>query len=187
MDSFLKTLTTEIVISNKRAESIIKILFFSFLTFIGSLLKIYLPYTPVPVTLQTFFLFLSVYYLNPKETGISQSIYILAGLVGLPVFAAGLTGMIALTGPTAGYLLGFIISGVIMSFLKQKVKPSFLNMFCIFTLGMIIYLFFGTLHLSVIYKINVINALKIGVIPFIAGDVLKIITASLVCLKNKNK
>jgi biotin transporter BioY len=45
--------------------------------------------------------------------------------------------------------------------------------------------FFGTLHLIVIYKINVIDALKIGIVPFIAGDVLKIITASLVCLKNK--
>lgn len=184
MNSLVKVLTKEIVI-NKEIESVIKILLFSFLTFLGSLIRIYLPYTPVPITLQTFFLFLSVYYLNPKEIGISQSIYILAGLVGLPVFAVGLTGMIALIGPTAGYLLGFITASVIMSIIKERVKITPLKMFCIFLLGTIIIYLFGITHLCFIYKIQVITSIKIGVIPFIVGDLIKISIASIVCLKNK--
>lgn len=184
MNSLVRILTKEIVI-NKEIESIVKILLFSFLTFLGSLVRIYLPYTPVPITLQTFFLFVSVYYLNPKEIGISQSIYILAGLVGLPVFAAGLTGMIALIGPTAGYLLGFIFAGSIMSILKERIKITPLKMFCIFLLGIMIIYLFGITHLCFIYKINVITAIKIGAIPFIAGDLIKISIASMISLKNK--
>ncbi len=184
MDSLVKVLTKDIVI-NKKIEGVIKILLFSFLTFLGSLVRIYLPYTPVPVTLQTFFLFISVYYLNPKEIGISQSIYILAGMIGLPVFAAGLTGMLALVGPTAGYLLGFIIAGVIMAIIKEKIKVTFSRIFCIFLSGIIIVYLSGIAHLSIVYRINIITAIKIGVIPFIAGDLIKILIASMLPLINK--
>jgi biotin transport system substrate-specific component len=180
MDYMVRILTKDIVIK-KEIESIIKIFLFSFLMFIGSLIKIYLPWTPVPITLQTFFLFISVYYLNPKEIGISQSIYILAGLIGLPVFAAGLTGMVALIGPTAGYLLGFIIAGVVMALFKEKI--SNLKIFWLFIFGMIIYLFFGALHLIVFYKISINAALKTAIIPFIPGDILKIIAAYIICMK----
>lgn len=182
MNYLISILTKEIVI-NKEIENITKILLFSFLTFLGSLVKIYLPYTPVPVTLQTFFLFVSVYYLNPKEIGISQSIYILAGLIGLPVFAVGLTGMIALIGPTAGYLLGFIIAGIIMAVLKERTKITFLKIFFIFFLGIMIVYLFGIAHLCFIYKTNIITAIKIGIIPFLAGDMIKISIASMVSLK----
>lgn len=182
MNHLISILTKEIVI-NKEIENITKILLFSFLTFLGSLVKIYLPYTPVPVTLQTFFLFVSVYYLNPKEIGISQSIYILAGLIGLPVFAVGLTGMIALIGPTAGYLLGFIIAGIIMAVLKERTKITFLKIFFIFFLGIMIVYLFGIAHLCFIYKTNIITAIKIGIIPFLAGDMIKISIASMVSLK----
>jgi|DewCreStandDraft_4_1066084.scaffolds.fasta_scaffold02770_22 biotin transport system substrate-specific component len=185
MNSLTKIITKEIVL-NKDLESVLKILLFSFLTFLASLVRIYLPWTPIPITLQTFSLFVSVYYLNPKEIGISQSIYILAGIIGLPVFAAGISGMLALVGPTAGYLLGFIIAGVIMSILKEKVKIMPFIMFCIFVLGTIIIYLFGILHLFIIYKIDIITAIKIGVTPFIAGDILKIILASIFSLKNKN-
>lgn len=185
MNSLTKIITKDIVL-NKNLESVIKILLFSFLTFLGSLVRIYLPWTPIPVTLQTFFLFISVYYLNPKEIGISQSIYILAGIIGLPVFAAGISGMLALVGPTAGYLLGFIISGITMSVLKEKIKITPFTISFIFISGTIIVYLFGILHLFIIYKIDILTAIKIGVIPFIAGDILKIIVASMFCLKNKN-
>jgi len=184
MNFLVEVLTKEIAIK-KEIDSFIKILLFSFLTFFGSLVKIFLPFTPVPVTLQTFFLFMAVYYLNPKEIGVSQSIYILAGMVGLPVFAAGLTGMLALVGPTAGYLLGFIIAGIIMAIIREKIKVTFFKIFCTFLLGIMIVYLFGIAHLCFIYKINIITAVKIGAIPFIAGDLIKISLASIASLKIK--
>ncbi len=184
MSALIKVLTDKIVL-NRQIESIAKVLIFAFLTFLGSMVRIYLPWSPVPITLQTFFLFISVYYLNPREIGLSQSIYILTGLVGLPVFAAGITGMLALVGPTAGYLLGFIVAGVVMSILKEKIKIIFSNMFCIFILGTIIVYFFGVVHLCVIYKTNIITAIKIGITPFIIGDLIKISVATIIGLKSR--
>ncbi|MCX8093165.1 MAG: biotin transporter BioY [Candidatus Goldbacteria bacterium] len=184
MNNLVKTLTKDIII-DQRIENIFKILLFSFLMFVGSLIKVYLPYTPVPITLQTFFLFISIYYLSPKQVGMSQTLYIIAGLIGLPVFAAGITGMLSLIGPTAGYLLGFIVAGVIMSILKEKIKTTVLNMFYLFILGTIIIYFFGIIHLCIIYKINISAAIKIGALPFIIGDLIKISIASMISLKNR--
>jgi biotin transport system substrate-specific component len=177
MKTFAAILTREITIS-KSAESALKIVLFSFLTFAAAMIRIPLPFTPVPITMQTFVLFMAVYYLNPKELGLSQVIYILAGLVGAPVFAAGLTGMLALVGPTAGYLLGFIVAGVVMAAIKGSIKATPIKMAGIFALGMMIYLSLGTAHLWLVYHMALPQALMAGFVPFVPGDVIKLVVAA---------
>lgn len=159
------------------------IIFFSYLTFCGALIKIYLPGTPVPFTLQNLMLFISIYYLNSKEVGLSQALYILAGYIGLPVFATGLTGMTAFIGPTAGYLLGFIIAGMFISYIynkynNRKSQRKFFGIFFIFMFGAFLILLFGTLHLAFIYGIGLEKAIAIGFLPFLITDTLKVIIAS---------
>lgn len=155
------------------------ILFFSYLTFCGALIKIYLPISPVPFTLQNLILFISVYYLNSKEVGLSQTLYILAGYIGLPVFAAGLTGMAAFIGPTAGYLLGFIIAGMFISYIyNRKKERNFWGVFFIFMTGALIILLSGTLHLAFVYGMGLKKAIIIGFLPFLITDTLKVIIAS---------
>jgi len=177
MQTLTAVLTKEIAI-NKSAERALIVMFFSFLTFAGAMIRIPLPFTPVPLTMQTFVLFMAVYYLNPKELGLSQAIYILAGLVGAPVFAAGVTGMLALVGPTAGYLLGFIAAGFVMAAIKSKIKPDYLKMTLVFAFGALIYLSLGTAHLWLVYHMPLKQAIFAGFLPFIAGDTIKILIAS---------
>jgi biotin transport system substrate-specific component len=177
MQTFTAVLTKEIAIS-KSAERALIVMLFSFLTFAGAMIRIPLPFTPVPLTMQTFVLFMAVYYLNPKELGLSQAIYILAGLVGAPVFAAGVAGMLALVGPTAGYLVGFIVAGVLMSVIKSKIKPDYFKMSLVFALGALIYLSLGTAHLWLVYHMTLKQAIFAGFLPFIAGDTAKILVAS---------
>jgi len=178
MTGITEVLKKKIVIS-KTGERIFLITFFAFLTFAGAMIRIPLPFTPVPITLQTFILFMAVYYLKPKDTGISQSIYILAGLIGAPVFAAGLTGALALIGPTAGYLIGFVVSGVFMAWVLRKVvKLTYLKTVLIFFTGALIILTLGVLHLYLIYNIPFGKAVLIGFLPFVAGDAVKVAVAA---------
>jgi biotin transport system substrate-specific component len=177
MKSIAAILTREIELS-KSVKSALMIGLFSFLTFAAAMIRIPLPFTPVPITLQTFVLFMAVYYLNPKELGLSQVIYIIAGLVGAPVFAAGAAGMLALVGPTAGYLIGFIVAGVLMAAIKSKINVTPFKMAGIFALGMVIYLSLGTAHLWLVYHMTLKQALLAGFVPFVIGDALKIIVAA---------
>ncbi len=177
MRSIAAVLTREIEL-NKSVKSALMIGLFSFLTFAAAMIRIPLPFTPVPITLQTFVLFIAVYYLNPKELGLSQAIYIIAGLVGAPVFAAGIAGMLALVGPTAGYLMGFIAAGVLMSVIKSNIKVTPIKMAGVFALGMLIYLSLGTAHLWLVYHMPLRQAVLAGFVPFIIGDALKILTAA---------
>ncbi|MCS7098117.1 MAG: biotin transporter BioY [Candidatus Methanomethyliaceae archaeon] len=136
---------------------------FASLTAIGAWISI--PIFNVPFTLQTFFVYLSVLLLR-KYAFISQGIYILMGLIGLPVFAMGKSAYAALLGPTGGYILGFFL-GSFSGLLKRDVPSVFLCMTIIFGLGW--------LWLS--YWIGFHQAFLIGVLPFIPWDLLKAILA----------
>ena len=170
-------LNKNIEISSETA-SVLKVSIFAVLAFAGAMIRIYTPLSPVPFTLQTFFLFLAVYYLNPREIGISQSVYIMAGLVGAPVFAAGLTGGLAFVGPTAGYLAGFIAAGMIMSALRKKFSGSVISMAVIFSIGSAVILSMGTLHLCLVYKVPFTAAIVSGFAVFVPAELMKIAAAA---------
>ena len=184
MKSLSSVLTREISLTGS-ARSLIMTVLFAFLTFAGAMIRIPLPMTPVPVTLQTFVLFMAVYYLKPKELGMSQLIYVIVGLVGAPVFAAGVTGMLALVGPTAGYLAGFIVAGVVMCLIKEKIRPGFAGMAAVFAAGITIIYIMGAVHLVLAYKMSVANAFLAGIAPFLAADAAKLLIASSFALKGK--
>src|SRR6059036_2957404 len=78
---------------------------FAFGTTIGA--QIGIPHQPVPYTMQTFFVLLSGAVLCGRNAAISQTVYLLAGAIGLPVFAGFGSGIARLLGPTGGYLLSF--------------------------------------------------------------------------------
>lgn len=179
MKSIATVLNKEIIIP-KAAENTATILFFSFVMFASSLVRIHTPLSPVPFTLQTFALYMAVYYLSAKKMGISQSIYILAGIIGAPVFAAGLTGAMALVGPTAGYLAGFIAAGTVMCLIKPSMeKFGFFGMAAVFSAGAFIIYLFGTMHLAFFYGMGIKQAFAAGVVPFMAAEAVKITAAAM--------
>ena len=98
--------------------SILQVLFFALLIGFSAQIKIQLPFTPVPITLQTFFVILSGAYLGFSKGVFSNILYISAGLSGFPIFAGFGSGIIHLLGPTGGYIFGFIFALGVAGFLK---------------------------------------------------------------------
>ncbi len=167
------------LVVSRDASSLLKISLFAVLAFAGAMIKVFTPLSPVPFTLQTLFLFVAVYYLSTREIGISQSVYIFAGLVGAPVFAAGLAGGLAFVGPTAGYLAGFIVAGMIMVSIKKHLPENMLSMALVFAAGSFIILSMGTLHLCLVYKVPFNAALISGFAVFVPAEIMKIAAAVL--------
>jgi biotin transport system substrate-specific component len=159
---------------------------FGALTAAGALIAIPLP--PVPVTAQTFFLNVSAILLGGKLGALSQFIYIMLGVVGIPVFAGGKAGLGVIFGPTGGYLLGFIIAAFVIGIISRvKNNAGFFWYIFSMLIGMLIIYLAGCLQLSLVAKMSFSKALAVGVLPFIPGDILKIILAAVISSRLKGR
>jgi biotin transport system substrate-specific component len=152
------------------------ILLFSFLTAIGALIRIPLPFTPVPLTMQTFFVFLSGAVLGARKGSMSQLLYVGAGISGLPVFSGLSGGLGIVSGPTGGYLLGFILAPIAIGWILRKFSST-IWVYLAISAGAFIIFFMGAAHLTVLYTGDFIRSIKIGVVPFVAGDLIKVAVA----------
>jgi biotin transport system substrate-specific component len=139
-----------------------------------------IPIGPVPVSFSNFVIFLSVFLLGRKLGTLSYILYLLLGLVGLPVFSGFSGGPEKLAGPTGGYLIGFILmaylSGIFIEHYFPRKIPCFLGML----LGSAVTYLAGTLWLSFSLGTSFSGAFAIGVAPFLAVDLLKIILALMI-------
>lgn len=139
-----------------------------------------LPIGVVPISLTTFAILIAVYTLGMKKGTISVLIYILLGLVGLPVFSGFNSGPAKLLGPTGGYIIGYVFMALIAGFFIDRYFDKYYLCFIGMILGTIICYGFGTTWLAYQANMSAKTALAAGVIPFIPGDLLKIITALIV-------
>ncbi|RGF27269.1 biotin transporter BioY [Mediterraneibacter faecis] len=143
-------------------------------------LSIPLPFSPVPISLTNFAIFLAIFVLGMKNGTISFIIYLLLGAVGVPVFSSFRGGLQVLAGPTGGYLIGFIFLALIMGFaldhFDRKLVPTIIGMI----IGMVVCYAFGTVWLAKLLSLSFKEGLMMGVIPYLAGDVAKIIIAAIV-------
>lgn len=159
---------------------------FGALTAAGAFIVIPLP--PVPITAQTFFLNVAAILLGGPLGAASQFIYVMLGIVGMPVFSGGKAGLGVLFGPTGGYLLGFIIAAFVIGIVNKIRKEAgiFWNIFSML-IGMLIIYLLGSIQLSIVAKMDFSKALAVGVLPFIPGDIIKIILAAVICLRLKGR
>ena len=136
-----------------------------------------IPIGPVPITLQVFFILLILSLAGPRYGTISVLIYILLGAIGIPVFAGYNGGIAILLGPTGGYLFGFAVAVFVGGTIAgKKKKDKQMERICV-SLGMlaaisIIYLI-GFIWLKFSLGITFKNAFTVGVLPFIAIDIIK--------------
>lgn len=159
---------------------------FGAMTAAGALIVIPLP--PVPVTAQTFFMNVAALLLGGPLAVVSQIIYVLMGVMGMPVFAGGKAGLGILFGPTGGYLFGFIIAAFVIGHV-HRMKKNAGAVWQIFSmvLGMLVIYVAGSIQLAWIAKMNIPQALIVGVVPFIPGDLIKIALAVLISSRLKNR
>ena len=165
--------------SNKKIKDMSLIALFSAIIVICSLITI--P-SAIPFTLQTFAIILCLNILGAKKGLISIIIYILLGIVGLPVFSGFNSGIGALFNVTGGYIIGFIFSALtywlITSIFNKKPRKT-INLIASFS-GLIVCYIFGTLWYILLFikngdSISFTGALTICVLPFIIPDILKIL------------
>jgi biotin transport system substrate-specific component len=137
-----------------------------------------LPFSPVPITSQTLAVLLAGAVLGSRRGLLSAIAYIGYGVMGLPVFAGGAAGIAHLIGPTGGYLLGFVLAAYITGFLSEKGWGRyFVSTFLAMLLGNIALYIFGLGWLAI--YIGADNVLTMGLYPFIPGDLLKLLIATL--------
>ena len=143
-------------------------------------LSIPLPFSPVPISLTNFAIFLAIFVLGMKNGTISFIIYLLLGAVGVPVFSSFRGGLQVLAGPTGGYQIGFIFLALIMGFaldhFDRKLLPTIIGMI----IGMVVCYAFGTVWLAKLLSLSFKEGLMMGVIPYLPGDAAKIIIAAIV-------
>ena len=134
-------------------------------------LSIPLPFSPVPISLTNFAIFLAIFVLGMENGTISFIIYLLLGAVGVPVFSSFRGGLQVLAGATGGYLIGFIFLALIMGFaldhFDRKLVPTIIGMI----IGMAVCYAFGTVWLAKLLSLSFKEGLMMGVIPYLAGDV----------------
>lgn len=137
---------------------------------------------PVPFTMQTFAVFLALNYLGAKKGLVSILLYLTMGAIGLPVFAGFHGGIERLLGMTGGYMLGWILSGLVMwLFERLSGRRLWVQAVAMLT-GLLVCYGAGTAWFVVVYSkvnapIGILSALLMCVIPFIVPDCLKLALA----------
>lgn len=159
---------------------------FGALTAMGALISI--PLQPVPVTLQTMFLYLAGSLLGGSLGALSQVIYIILGAIGLPVFSGGKAGLGVFLGPTGGYLVGFIAGAFVTGkIVRWRRDPGLVWVVSAMLAGTAVVYALGVLQLVLVGKLSVEKAAAVGVLPFLPGDALKIAAASVITLKVRDR
>lgn len=172
---------------NLKPKDMILIALFSALTGIGAFIKIPIPV--VPITLQIVFALMSGIVLGAKRGMLSQLLYIILGLIGLPVFTSG-GGPQYILSPTFGYLIGMIFAAYIVGKLRENMDHiTILKLFLISMVGIGVIYIFGLVHLYSIknlylgHSTSVWSLVYYGFLVTIVGDTLKAIIVALVSKK----
>ena len=141
-------------------------------------LRLYLPFTPVPVTGQVFAVLLSGLLLGKKYGPLSQVFYLTLGMAGIPWFVIGPIG------PTGGYIVGFIVAPFIIGELMEREHvrstgstkvdaASFTKVFSIALAGVAAIYVLGLIQFTIYTQTGLIRSIRYAVLPFIPFDILK--------------
>jgi biotin transport system substrate-specific component len=183
--------------------------FFAALTAVFSQVSVPLPFTPVPISLASLAVLICGGVLGAKRGALAMVVYVLLGAVGLPVFANFSGGAGVIAGPTGGYIIGYIFAAAVMGLFSgkedevsggatqgpqgQSAKTGFagtgkgiLRTIAKGVPAMIVLYAFGTAWFVISTGTGVAASLLLCVVPFIPGDILKIIAAAAVCEALKN-
>ncbi|WP_272507463.1 biotin transporter BioY [Clostridium aestuarii] len=167
---------------------------FAALMVVGAYVSIPTPW--VPLTFQPFFCCFAGVLLGSRLGALSQIVYILIGLCGVPVFQGGKAGPSVIVSTTFGYLIGFVISAYVIGQITETRKASIKNLSLGVLIGLAIIYIFGVAYLYVIVNfyiakpMSIIKAIQAGFIPFIIKDLVLsgiVVTASYKIIPALNK
>lgn len=179
MTTLAPTLTTRILPAvDQKLRDLLLISAGALLVALLAQVRIPLPFTPVPLTGQTFAVLLVGAALGARRGLASLSLYTLIGALGLPVFAGGAAGLAYAFGPTGGYLAGFIVAAFVVGLLAERgLERSIRTSILPFLAGTLVIYIFGAGWLAVLFGLE--KALELGVTPFLLGDAIKLALAAI--------
>lgn len=170
-----------------KTRDLTMIAMFASLTAVGAFIKIPLPI--VPFTLQYFFCALGAMILGSKKGALSQSLYVLMGLIGIPIFTQG-GGIQYIFNLTFGYLIGFILGAFVIGKIAENTKKiTNIKILIACILGLIIIYLLGVIHMYIIYNfylgqvMGIWKIINIGILAFLPGDLLLSLMISIVGVK----
>ena len=151
---------------------------FSLLTALAAQVAVPLPFTPVPLTGQTFAVLLTGALLGPRLGALAMLAYLAEGAAGLPFFRAGAGGVGHLSGATAGYLFAFPAAAYVTGYLAERGwDRRYLPAAAAMALGSLVILAGGWAWLALMFRTGG-EAFRLGVAPFLLGDLVKIALAA---------
>lgn len=178
------------VVTDRTTRRIIGVAAFAIATALGAQVVVPLPFTPVPMTLQTLFVLLSGALLGPRLGAASQVAYLAMGIAGLPVFFGGGMGPAQLVGPTGGYLVAFPLTayaaGVLARPSGRRSLAGALRLFAGLLLASLVVLLGGTAWLAVTTG-DLAGAIALGLAPFLIGDTVKVALATLIAWRGRDR
>jgi biotin transport system substrate-specific component len=151
------------------------------LTALSAQVSIPLPFTPVPLTLQTFAVLAGAAALGAERAVLAQVLYLVLAVAGAPVLAGGASGGATVVGATGGYLLGFVVASYVVGKIAergatQKISATVLA----YVAGSAVIYTLGALWLAYSTSNSISWAIANGVVPFLVGDAIKAVAAGAV-------
>lgn len=179
MTTLAPTLTTRILPTvDQKLRDLLLVSAGALLVALLAQVRIPLPFTPVPLTGQTFAVLLVGAALGSRRGFASLSLYTLIGALGLPVFAGAASGLAYAFGPTGGYLFGFIAAAYVTGLLAERgLERSIRTSLLPFLAGTIIIYALGATWLA--FFVGAEAAIAKGILPFLPGDILKLALAAI--------
>lgn len=172
--------TSEIRLTNAE-KAAFGVVVFMIATAAGAFVRIPLPFSPVPLTLQTFFVLLAGAFLGKRLGAVSQTAYALVGASGLPIFAGAIGGALHLFGPTGGYIAGFIAASFMVGqLLDARRDQKFTRVLFVMAAASTLILVMGASWLAFGLHLGVEKAVMLGILPFLPGDAVKTVTAAII-------
>ncbi len=171
---------TGVVFPRSRAVTSGLVIGFALLTALAAQIVIPLPFTPVPITGQTFSVLLAGAALGSTMGSASMLLYVGLGAAGLPFYADGSSGWEVVRGVTGGYLVGFIVAAWLVGALAERLQDrAVLTAIPAFLLGSVIIHLLGVPWLAHVLDVGWMEAASLGSLPFIPGDLIKVAAAGL--------
>ena len=167
-------------LSKKSTYTLTVIAMMAAVTCILGPLSLAIPFIPVPISFTNLAIYFTLFLLGWKRGVLCYLLYLVIGLIGLPVFSGFTGGPSKLIGPTGGYLIGFILMALIAGKCIEVFEGRRLLQMLGLALGTVVAYLFGTAWLCFLMKVSFAAGLGIGVLPFLPGDCVKIILAGLI-------
>lgn len=138
--------------------------------------RIFLPFSPVPISLQPHIVLMLGVFLGARRATMATMSWFVQGLIGFPVFSSGVFGIAALTGPTAGYLIGYVAAAYITGWIAERSNKTKRDLFIAMVVGNIVIYAMGASYLSLMIGLRA--SIIVGVLPFVLGDIFKLMVVS---------